>query len=191
MNNSASLVPLPGHVHIVGIGGAGMSAIARILLGRHYIVSGSDQRTNALTDALAHDGATIYAGHAASNILGAQMILMSSAIPPNNPEVVAANAGAIPVIKRREALAALTDDRSSARRARFGREARGQPAHARAGRFRSGFSPRPREPARTEHRSRARFVSAARRGRIAASRPIACCCGDLRSRRSPRLAEDR
>ncbi|MHB8629139.1 MAG: UDP-N-acetylmuramate--L-alanine ligase [Aggregatilineales bacterium] len=104
-----TVLPAHGHIHIVGIGGAGMSAIARVLLGRGYIVSGSDQQTNAITDALAHDGATIYAGHAASNMLGAALILISSAIPSDNPEVVGANAAGIPVLKRREALGALTD----------------------------------------------------------------------------------
>ena len=107
--SSRSALPPSGHIHIVGIGGAGMSAIARVLLGRGYIVSGSDRQTNPITDALAHDGTTIYIGHATANIAGAQLVLISSAIPPDNPEVVAAHAAGIPVLKRREALGALTD----------------------------------------------------------------------------------
>jgi len=111
MTELPSVVALPpkGHIHIVGIGGAGMSPIARVLLGRGYTVSGSDRQLNPITDALAHDGATIFSGHSAANVAGAQLVLISSAIPPDNPEVAAANTAVIPVLKRREALGALTD----------------------------------------------------------------------------------
>lgn len=95
------------HIHLVGIGGAGMSAIARILLGQKYVVSGSDRSLNSLTDALARDGATIYAGHAADNIAGAEALIISSAIPPDQVEVQAAQSAGIPVYKRADILADL------------------------------------------------------------------------------------
>ena len=64
----ASLPPPPSHIHLVGIGGTGLSAIARVLLQKGYRVSGSDRALNALAEALARDGATIYAGHDAANL---------------------------------------------------------------------------------------------------------------------------
>ncbi len=85
-----------------------MSAIARVLLGRGYPVSGSDRQANALTDALIHDGAQIYIGHAVENIRGAQIVLLSSAVHADNPEVIAARAAGILTANRREALGALT-----------------------------------------------------------------------------------
>ncbi|MBI1258861.1 MAG: UDP-N-acetylmuramate--L-alanine ligase [Chloroflexi bacterium] len=98
----------PGqHIHLVGIGGAGLSAIARILLGQGYIVSGSDRTLNALTDALSRDGATIYAGHAASNVTGADALLVSAAIQPDQVEIAAALAAGIPVYKRADIMADL------------------------------------------------------------------------------------
>ncbi len=98
----------PGHpIHIVGIGGFGMSAIARILLQRGYPVSGSDLRANELTQALAAEGATIYQGHAAAHIRGAAQVITSSAVPDDNPEVAAARAAGIPVLRRRDLLGEL------------------------------------------------------------------------------------
>lgn len=94
------------HVHFVGIGGIGLSAIARVLLERGYRVSGSDRARNALTDALARDGATIYEGHHADNIDGADMVIISSAVR-NNPEVIEAESLDIPVYKRQDIMAAL------------------------------------------------------------------------------------
>ncbi len=105
----ATLPPPPAHIHIIGIGGAGMSAIARVLLGRGYVVSGSDRQANAITAALARDGAIIHEGHAAPNVDGAQLVMISSAVQPDNPEVVAANAAGVPVLKRRDILGALTE----------------------------------------------------------------------------------
>jgi UDP-N-acetylmuramate--alanine ligase len=102
----------PGqHVHFVGIGGYGLSAIARILLERGYTVSGSDRTPNALTDALARDGATIYAGHDAANINGADLLIVTSAVPraSDHPEIGAAQAAGIPVYRRSEIMAALMD----------------------------------------------------------------------------------
>ncbi len=98
----------PGqHIHLVGIGGAGLSAIARILIGQGYIVSGSDRTLNALTEALAHDGATIYSGHDAANIAGADALIVSSAIKPNQVEIAAALQAGIPVYKRSDIMADL------------------------------------------------------------------------------------
>jgi UDP-N-acetylmuramate--alanine ligase len=98
----------PGaHIHIVGIGGAGMSAIARVLLGRGVYVSGSDRQTNPVTHALQADGATIFEGHAAGNIAGADVLLISSAVKDDNPEVSAARAAGLPILKRRDLLPLL------------------------------------------------------------------------------------
>ncbi len=96
------------HVHFVGIGGAGLSAIARILLERGFRVSGSDHYPNQLTDALARDGATVYKGHDAAHIHGADMVIISSAIR-DNPEIEAAHAAGIAVYKRQDIMAALME----------------------------------------------------------------------------------
>lgn len=98
------------HLHLVGIGGAGMSAIARVLMGRGVAVSGSDQQLNELTTALALDGAKIYQGHSPENIGAAEALVISSAIPTSNPEVVAAQALGVPVLKRADLLGALMND---------------------------------------------------------------------------------
>jgi UDP-N-acetylmuramate--alanine ligase len=98
----------PAHIHIIGIGGAGMSAIARVLLGRGYTISGSDRQKNAITDALERDGAKIYEGHVSNNIASAELVLITSAAGLDNPEIVAAGLANIPVLKRRDALGAIT-----------------------------------------------------------------------------------
>lgn len=95
------------HIHLVGIGGAGLSAIAHVLLGRGYRVSGSDLQANELTADLAQEGAVIYEGHDSVNVHGADVLLVSSAVQPSNPEVEAAQAANIPVLKRAEFLGAL------------------------------------------------------------------------------------
>ena len=94
-------------VHFIGIGGIGMSGIAEILLNLHYPVSGSDLRRSAVTERLAGLGATVFEGHAAANVLGASVVVVSSAVQENNPEVVEARARKIPVIQRAEMLAEL------------------------------------------------------------------------------------
>ena len=68
------------HIHLVGIGGAGISAIAEVLLGRGFVVSGSDQQLNDRTAALQAKGATIYEGHQAEQAAGAEMVVISSAV---------------------------------------------------------------------------------------------------------------
>lgn len=98
------------HIHLVGIGGTGISAIAQVLIGRGFVVSGSDAQTNAYTAVLQDKGATIYQGHAAANITGAEAVIISSAIPDTNPEVAAARAANIPVLKRSEFLGPLMAD---------------------------------------------------------------------------------
>lgn len=98
----------PGmRIHLVGIGGFGLSAIARVLLGQGYRVSGSDQQANQLSAELKATGATIYTGHKAGQEQGADIVLISSAIPESNPEVAAARAANIPVVKRADFLGAL------------------------------------------------------------------------------------
>ena len=99
------------HVHLVGIGGSGISAIARVLLGRGFTVSGSDQQGNALTEALKDAGATIYIGHKAEQIAGANALVISSAIPVDNPEIAAARSMDIPVLKRADFLGHLMKDK--------------------------------------------------------------------------------
>lgn len=105
------MVQLPKQIHLIGIGGAGISAIARVLLRRGFIVSGSDQQANALTAALEADGATVFVGHAAEQIAGAEMVVRSSAVPDSNPEVAAALSAGIPVLKRHDFLGDLMADR--------------------------------------------------------------------------------
>lgn len=97
------------HYHIVGIGGFGMSAIARVLAGRGHVISGSDVRANALTAALQKEGMQIHIGHHAHNILGADAVLASTAIPIDNPELAAAQQSNIPIYRRRELMALLTE----------------------------------------------------------------------------------
>ncbi|MBZ0286783.1 MAG: UDP-N-acetylmuramate--L-alanine ligase, partial [Anaerolineae bacterium] len=100
----------PGqHIHLVGIGGSGMSAIARILVEQGYTVSGSDRGANDMTEALSRDGATIYKGHDAAYIAGADMLLITSAVKDDHVEVAAARAAGIPVYKRQDVMAALMD----------------------------------------------------------------------------------
>ncbi|MGD8613485.1 MAG: UDP-N-acetylmuramate--L-alanine ligase, partial [Desulfobacterales bacterium] len=95
------------HIHFVGIGGIGMSGIAELLLNLGYKVSGSDLQSTDITDRLEELGGTIYKGHAAENIKEADVIVYSSAIDTDNPEVRAAGQESIPVIPRAEMLAEL------------------------------------------------------------------------------------
>ena len=98
----------PGqHIHFIGIGGAGLSAIARILLERGFRISGSDLSTSAITAALAADGARIFHGHDAANVRGADLVLATSALRSDHVEIEAAAARGIPVFNRRDFIAAL------------------------------------------------------------------------------------
>ena len=94
-------------VHLVGIGGIGMSGIAEVLLTLGYSVSGSDLKLSNITERLQKLGATIYEGHEASNADGAHVVVTSSAVKPDNPEVIEAHNRKIPVIPRAEMLAEL------------------------------------------------------------------------------------
>src|SRR6201996_8911424 len=94
-------------VHFIGIGGIGMSGIAEILLTMGYAVSGSDLRASAATERLEGVGATIFIGHAAGNAAASDVVVTSSAVAKDNPEVVEARARKIPVIQRAEMLAEL------------------------------------------------------------------------------------
>jgi UDP-N-acetylmuramate--alanine ligase len=95
------------HAHFIGIGGIGMSGIAEILISLGFKVSGSDLRRSAVTDRLAQLGAVIYEGHAAQNVVGATVVVTSSAVLATNPEVLEAYARKIQVIQRAEMLAEL------------------------------------------------------------------------------------
>ena len=94
-------------VHFIGIGGIGMSGIAEILLTMGYAVSGSDLRSSPTTERLERLGATIYTGHAAGNAAASDVVVTSSAVAKDNPEVLEARARKIPVIQRAEMLAEL------------------------------------------------------------------------------------
>ena len=96
-----------GRVHFVGIGGAGMSGIARVLLARGATVSGSDAKQSRTTAALRALGATVHLGHDASHVRGADTVVVSTAIRQDNPELVAAREQGLRVLLRAEALAAL------------------------------------------------------------------------------------
>jgi UDP-N-acetylmuramate--alanine ligase len=95
------------HIHFVGIGGAGMSGIASVLLDQGYQVTGSDMVDSAEVQRLAGQGARVCIGHAAEQIEGAEVVVVSGAIPDDNPELVAARAAGIPVIPRAEMLGEL------------------------------------------------------------------------------------
>ena len=94
-------------IHFVGIGGIGMSGIAEVLLNLGYKVSGSDLKSSAVTARLAGLGAAIFEGHAAANVNGAEVVVTSSAIARDNPEVTEAHKLHVPVIQRAEMLAEL------------------------------------------------------------------------------------
>jgi UDP-N-acetylmuramate--alanine ligase len=95
------------HVHFVGIGGIGMSGIAEVSLNLGYKVTGSDVRATPITERLERSGATIYPRHSAENVLGAHVVVTSSAVRPDNPEIQEAERRKIPVIARAEMLAEL------------------------------------------------------------------------------------
>jgi UDP-N-acetylmuramate--alanine ligase len=99
------------HIHFIGIGGSGLSAIARFLLESGYKVSGSDRALTPFANEVRHAGATVYIGHHPRNIQGADEVVMSSAISADNPEVQAAQHSKIPVYKRADFLGQLMADK--------------------------------------------------------------------------------
>src|SRR5215210_4380829 len=96
-----------GPIHFVGIGGIGMSGIAEVLINLGYTVQGSDVADNANVKRLREKGAKIAIGHDAANVNGADVVVVSSAIKPDNPELIAARARRLPVVRRAEMLAEL------------------------------------------------------------------------------------
>lgn len=99
-----------GHVHFIGMGGAGMSAIARIMLGQGVPVSGSDAKASVGLSELGALGATVHVGQAAENVVGADTIVISTAIRDSNPELFAARAAGLRILHRSQALAAAMAD---------------------------------------------------------------------------------
>ena len=95
------------HLHFVGIGGSGMSGIAEVLLNLGYVISGSDLTSNTASQRLAELGANIKLGHDAKNIIGADAVVISTAVKEDNPEVIAARQAHIPVVPRAMMLAEL------------------------------------------------------------------------------------
>ncbi len=106
--NAATKLPMEmGPIHFVGIGGIGMSGIAEVLLNHGYTVQGSDLKETKITRRLAAMGARIFTGQAAENLAEAEVVVISSAIKPGNPELDAARAAGLPVVRRAEMLAEL------------------------------------------------------------------------------------
>ncbi|PJE80363.1 UDP-N-acetylmuramate--L-alanine ligase [invertebrate metagenome] len=94
-------------IHFVGVGGVGMSGIAEVLLNQGYIISGSDLRRNSVVERLEKLGATVFLGHDAEHVCGADVVVISSAVSDDNPEVAAAHSQRIPVVPRAAMLAEL------------------------------------------------------------------------------------
>ncbi len=104
----------PGqHIHFIGIGGAGLSAIAHVLLDEGFTVSGSDRAASATTEQLASRGARVMIGHQAAHVAGADLVVFSSAVQDDNVELVRANKLKLPVVKRAELLGHMMAGRAS------------------------------------------------------------------------------
>ncbi len=114
MNLSATKLPGDvGPIHFVGIGGIGMSGIAEVLLSHGYIVQGSDLKRSPITERLERLGAHIFDGQSAENVQSADVVVISSAIKPGNPELDAARQNGLPIVRRAEMLAELMRLRSN------------------------------------------------------------------------------
>ena len=115
MNGDQSEVDLDSvkHVHLLGIGGVGVSAVARLLLARNIRVSGSDVRESSITRALREEGAAVTIGHHPDNLAGAGLVVASTAIPAVNPELRAAREADLPVAHRSVVLGALMKGKRS------------------------------------------------------------------------------
>lgn len=94
-------------IFFIGIGGAGMGGIAEVLLNEGYLIAGSDQQPGPMTDRLSELGANVFIGHAADNVKGADVVVVSSAINEANPEVMYARGNRVPIIRRAEMLSEL------------------------------------------------------------------------------------
>ena len=148
-------------VHFVGIGGVGMSGIAEVLCTLGYQVSGSDNADNAATRRLVQLGANVHRGHAAANVLGTDCVVVSSAIKPDNPELMEARAQRIPIVPRAEMLAELMRFRRGiAVAGTHGKTTTTSLAGQRAGRRRARSDLRDRRPAARRRRQRARSAAA-------------------------------
>ena len=95
------------HIHFIGIGGIGMSGMAELLHKLGFSISGSDQSRSERTENLKEIGLTISEGHSQNNVNGADVVVYSSAIKQDNPEILAAESKQVPVIRRAEMLAEL------------------------------------------------------------------------------------
>lgn len=100
------------HVHFIGIGGYGMSAIARVMLDMGYRVSGSDVASQDLTEKLSAQGAKVFIGHEAKNVSGADLVVFSTALPKDNVEMLEAEKLQIPILHRSQMLARLLNEQS-------------------------------------------------------------------------------
>ncbi|MGA2655008.1 MAG: UDP-N-acetylmuramate--L-alanine ligase [Gammaproteobacteria bacterium] len=107
MDNKVLAMRKIKHIHFVGIGGAGMSGIAAVLLNQGYHISGSDLHASKATEQLKKLGINVFIGHDAKQIDNAQVVVQSTAISDDNPEIVAARAARIPVVPRAQMLAEL------------------------------------------------------------------------------------
>ncbi|WP_425092501.1 UDP-N-acetylmuramate--L-alanine ligase [Tropicimonas sp. S265A] len=107
MSPATKLPTQLGPIHFVGIGGIGMSGIAEVLINHGYDVQGSDLKASKITDRLENLGARVFVGQVAENLDGAEVVVISSAIKPGNPELEAARARGLPVVRRAEMLAEL------------------------------------------------------------------------------------
>ncbi|KNG95153.1 UDP-N-acetylmuramate--L-alanine ligase [Pseudaestuariivita atlantica] len=107
MNAATKLPGDVGPIHFVGIGGIGMSGIAEVLLNHGYVVQGSDLKSSPITQRLAANGALIFEGQRAENLEAAEVVVISSAIKPGNPELDEARRRGLPVVRRAEMLAEL------------------------------------------------------------------------------------
>ncbi len=107
MNGETRLPHDIGAIHFVGIGGIGMSGIAEVLLNHGFVVQGSDAKASPITERLAAKGARVFIGQKAENLEGAEVVVISSAIKRGNPELDAARARNLPVVRRAEMLAEL------------------------------------------------------------------------------------
>jgi UDP-N-acetylmuramate--alanine ligase len=100
-------------IHFIGIGGAGMSGIAEVLLNQGYEISGSDIKSSTVTERLVSKGAKVFIGHNTDNVRGADVVVNSSAVNSQNPEVIGARELRIPIVRRAEMLGELMRYRHS------------------------------------------------------------------------------
>ncbi|MEQ8897421.1 MAG: UDP-N-acetylmuramate--L-alanine ligase [Roseovarius sp.] len=107
MNSATKLPGDVGPIHFVGIGGIGMSGIAEVLLNHGYVVQGSDLKSSKITERLVELGAMVFEGQRAENLEDAEVVVISTAIKPDNPELIEARVRGLPVVRRAEMLAEL------------------------------------------------------------------------------------